>query len=114
MKKTNAILTAVALSGVFASASFAGTIISSTTIGGGVYTPSTKVGINVKSALTSYAATSAHLNGSFQYGTGGGSAYAGDASKILQKAYTATSGDTVGIPEVPTDATTLANISTWK
>lgn len=109
MKKINVILAAAAISCAFASTAFAVSITSSTTIGGGTYSPSAKVGINVISAPTSYAATSAHLNGSVQYGTGGGTGYVNDPSKILSKAIPSQAGLTVGTPSAPTDATTIGS-----
>lgn len=106
MKK---LITLVAIMAFFASSAFAAdTISAKTTIGGGDYTPSTKVVLSVISLPTSYAATSAHLNGTFEYGTGGGSAFAGDASKIVKKAYTTTTSSLVATPTAPTDATALA------
>lgn len=103
MKKTNVILSAVALCGAFASTSFAGTITGSTTIGGGTYSPSAKVGINLVSAAAAYGATSAHLNGTYEYGTVGGTVAAGnDPTKILSKAFTTPATNTVGVPEAPT------------
>jgi hypothetical protein len=89
------------------SGAFAASITTSTVIGNGTFSPSTKVGIAILSAPTSYAATSAHLSGTFQYGTGGGSAYVGDASKILKKAIPSQASYTVGTPDAPTDATTI-------
>lgn len=102
MKKTNVILSAVALCGAFASTALAGSIISSTTIGGGTYAPSTKVGVSLVSLRTSYGATSMHLNGTIQYGTVGGTGVTGDPTKIMSKPYTSATTSTVGIPETPT------------
>ncbi len=94
-----------------AAVSFAAAITGSTTIGSGTYSPSNKVGINIVSTATSYGATSAHLSGTFQYGTGGGTAFTGDPTKILKKAYTAASDATVGAPDTPS-ATALPT-GTW-
>lgn len=85
---------------------FAGDITGSTTIGSGTFTPSAKVGIKLISAPGSYAATSAHVNGTFEYGTVGGTGVTGDPSKILKKTIPAQSG-TVGVPTAPASATAL-------
>lgn len=90
-----------------AASAFAADITTSTTIGNGSFTPSNKVGIKIISAATSYAATSAHVSGTFEYGTVGGAGVTGDPSKILKKAYTATSGATVGTPTAPASASAL-------
>lgn len=113
MKKTQVILSVVALCGAFASTALAGSITSSTTIGGGTYAPSTKVGVILVSAPASYGATSAHLNGTLQYATVGGAVAAGsDPTKIVSKAYTTAPGtNTAGIPDTPT-ATALPS-GTW-
>jgi hypothetical protein len=92
-----------------AAAAFAADITTSTTIGNGSFTPSNKVGIKIVSAATSYAATSAHVSGTFEYGTVGGAGVTGDPSKILKKAYTPASGATVGAPTAPASATALAD-----
>ncbi|MEI6827263.1 MAG: hypothetical protein WCK54_16845 [Desulfuromonadales bacterium] len=95
-----------------ASTAFAVTTIEgSTTIGGGTFTPSSKVGIKIISTATSYAATSAHVSGTYQYGTVGGSGVTGDPSKILKKAIPTQSG-TIGAPEDPASATGLTG--TWE
>lgn len=109
MKKVTVLITATALCGVFSSAAFAAVSINSTTsIGGGPYTPSTKVGISVLSAPTSYAATACHLNGSLQYGTGGGKDYTDDPSKIKSsKIEDQASTNTVGVPKTVSSATAL-------
>ncbi|MFZ4859277.1 MAG: hypothetical protein ACOYL3_23105 [Desulfuromonadaceae bacterium] len=106
--KRNIILAAL-LGLVSASTVFAATITTSTTIGGGSFTPSAKVGINVVSLSGSYAATSAHVSGTFEYGTVGGTGVTGDPAKILKKAYTAASGATVGAPTAPASAVALAD-----
>jgi hypothetical protein len=92
------------------SASAVTSIDASTTIGGGSFTPSSKVGIRIISTATSYAATSAHVSGTYQYGTVGGAGVTGDPSKIVKKAIPAQSG-TVGAPENPASA--LALTGTW-
>ena len=84
-------------------------ITTSTTIGGGTFTPSNKVGIKIISTTTSYAGTSAHLSGTFEYGTVGGAGVTGDPSKILKKAWAAASGATIGVPTAPASATALAD-----
>ena len=110
MKKTRLILTAAALCGSFSSAAFASptVISSSTTIGGGTFAPSTKVGLSAYSASTSYTVTSAHLSGTFQYGSGGGSAYTGDPTKIMYATIPSQATNaTVGAPIPTTSATAL-------
>lgn len=102
MKKTNVILSAVALCGAFASTALAGSITSSTTIGGGTYAPSTKVGVLLVSLPASYGATSCHLNGTIEYGTVGGTGVTGDPTKIMSKPYTSATTSGIGIPEAPT------------
>jgi len=101
MKKVAVILSAAALCGLFASSSFAASITGSTTIGNGTYAPSAKVGISLVSASTSYGATSCHLSGTLEYGTGGGAGFTGDPTKILSKAIPTQTG-TVGTPDDPT------------
>jgi hypothetical protein len=88
-------------------------IVTSTTIGGGLFTPSKGVGVSITSSATGYAATSAHLSGTFEYGTGGGTAFTGDASKILQADIPSQSGKTVGTPDATTVNTGLPS-ATWK
>ncbi|OGT98678.1 MAG: hypothetical protein A2X80_01510 [Geobacteraceae bacterium GWB2_52_12] len=97
---------------VAASGAFAGDITGSTVIGNGSFTPSNKVGIAIISSATSYAATSAHLSGTFEYGTVGGAGVTGDPSKILKKAYTSDSTAVtanIGQPTDPASATALAD-----
>lgn len=115
MKKILLTLAATALCAAFASTSFGATIYSSTYIGGGVYSPSAKVGINVVSVSTSYAAQSCHLNGNKEYGTGGGTPYTQDTSKILSKTITdqASNTDPVCHPTAPASATALSS-GTWE
>jgi hypothetical protein len=112
MKKQ--ILKAFLVLAIVASASTAmagATIVGTVTIGAGnTFTPSTKVGINIMSTSTSYAAAGAHLNGTKEYGTVGGSGLAAgqDPSKIYSKdipSQVATA--TVGAPTTQTDATQL-------
>ena len=107
--KTKMILPAVALCGLFASSAFAVTpITGSTTIGNGVFSPSTKVGISVASGASSYAATSCHLNGTLEFGVGGGLAFTGDASKVVSKTIpTQSTSAATGVPDSPVDATSL-------
>jgi len=95
--------------GAFATSS----IVSSTTIGGGLFTPSKGVGVSITSIITGYAATSAHLSGTFQYGTGGGTTFTGDASKILQADIPSQASYTVGTP-TPTSVSTALPSATWK
>jgi hypothetical protein len=105
MKKTIMIALAVSL---YAAGAFAADITTSTTIGGGTFAPSTKVGISIKSAATGYAATSAHLSGKYEYGTGGGSTFTGDSAKIVKKTIpTQASTNTVGVPTAVTADTAL-------
>lgn len=112
MKKTNVILSAVALCGAFAATSFAADITGSTTIGGGTYSPSSKVGIKLVSAATSYGASACHVNGTLEYATGGGTAFGGDPTKIVSKAIpTQAATATVCAPSTPT-ATALPS-GTW-
>lgn len=81
-------------------------------IGNGTFTPSNKVGIKIWSSASSYAASSAHLNGTFEYGTVGGTGVTGDPSKILKKAHTTSSAESTagyGIPTAPASATALGS-----
>jgi hypothetical protein len=116
MKKT--ILSSVLLLAVVAlapAAMAATSIIGATTLGSATnsFTPSTKVGLSVISTQTAYAASSCHVNGTFQYGTVGGTGSAQDASKIYQADIpTGQSGD-YGKPTDPASATALGSV-TWK
>ena len=115
MKKT--IFCSVLMLVVLASASGAmavTTIIGATTLGNASnsFTPSTKVGISVLSTLTAYAATSCHVNGSYEYGTVGGTGTTQDPSKIYQATIPAQTGS-VGVPDAPTSATALGSQS-WQ
>lgn len=107
MKKSTIIFSLVL--SLSATAALAADITTSTTIGGGSFTPSSKVGIKILSTATSYAATSAHVSGTFEYGTVGGAGVTGDPSKILKKAYTNPANATVGTPTAPASATALAD-----
>jgi hypothetical protein len=101
-----------------ASAAMAAQTISGTvTIGAGnTFTPSTKVVIQIASITTSYTASSAHLNGTKEYGTSGGSSLAGsfsDPSKLYTRDYTTTSASTIATPTPQTDAITLQPTTGW-
>lgn len=111
MKKTFILLLALCLyaTGAFATVS----IDTSTTIGGGTFTPSKGVGISIASKATGYAATSCHVNGTFEYGTGGGTTFTGDASKIVQADIPTQTG-TIGTPTTVTSDTELPTGVTWK
>ena len=113
MKKICLILASAALCGSFASTAFATvTINSSTSIAGGNFTPSSKVGMSVTSSSTSYAVTSCHVSGTFEYGSGGGSTYTGDPSKIMSATIPTQTGS-VGVPTATTVATGLPTGVTW-
>ena len=87
------------------------TIDQTVTIGAGnTFTPSSKVVITLTSIATSYVAGSAHLNGTKEYATCGGSNVTGtynDVSKIYSEDYTTTSGSTVATPTSQTSATAM-------
>jgi len=110
------VLVVVGALGCASSALAAGTsIVGTVTIGGGSFTPSSKVGLSIASQSTSYAAASAHLNGTYEYGTVGGTGLTGsytDTSKIYQGDIPSQSGKTIGTPTQQTSATSLAG--TWK
>jgi hypothetical protein len=99
-----------------ASTAFATSITGTVTIGGpaNTFTPSAKVALSVTSGATSYCAGSAHLNGTKEFATCGGTGITGttDVSKIYSKDYTTTSGSTVATPTTQDSATTLAG-SGW-
>lgn len=80
------------------------TITGSTTIGGSPFSPSAKVTVNVTtdSAGTQYGASSAHVNGSFEYGTCGGRNLdtACDPSKVYKNPYS--KSDDPATPTTPT------------
>ena len=101
----------LAIVGAASAAMAAQTISGECTIGAGnTFTPSSKVVIQIASIPTSYTASSAHLNGTKQYGTSGGSGLAGsnaDPSKIYSRDYTSTSGSTIATPTAQTDGITL-------
>jgi hypothetical protein len=96
------------------------TINGTVTIGAGnTFSPSTKVVISVASIATSYTACSAHLNGTKEYATVGGTGITGtntDPSKIYARDYTTTAGSTVATPSaMPTSATVLnPDDTSWK
>ena len=116
MKKTifRSVLMLVVL--VSASAAMAATTITGpTTINGSTnsFQPSQKVGLAVSSAATSYAVTSCHLSGSYEYGTVGGANTVASASAIYRKTIPTQSG-TVGTPDAPTTTTDLpSGYGTW-
>jgi hypothetical protein len=96
-----------------ASAAMAAQTISGTvTIGAGnTFTPSAKVVIQIASIETSYTATSAHINGTKEYGTSGGSSLAGsfsDPSKLYTRDYS------IATPTAQTDAITLQPTTGWQ
>lgn len=98
--------------GFAASASATTSITGATTIGSAAntFTPSAKVGISISSSATSYAAAACHVNGTFEYGTIGGTNLSGsftDTSKIYKKDIPTQSG-TVGAPTAQTSATSLS------
>lgn len=92
----------LAIVGAASAAMATQTINGECTIGAGnTFTPSTKVVISIASIPTSYTAASAHLNGTKQYGTSGGTGLTGsnnDPSKIYSRDYTTTAGSTVATP----------------
>ena len=110
----------LAVVGSASSAMATQTISGTVTIGAGnTFSPSTKVVISIASIATSYTAASAHLNGTKEYGTVGGSGLAGtnaDPSKVYQRDYTTTAGSTVATPTAQaTAATTLQpDDANWK
>ncbi len=108
MKKIILTICVIVFCFAFASVTFAGSITSSTTIGGGTYAPSKNVTIKIFSSSVAYAAGSAHLNGSYEYCTVGGS-NAGDPTKIYKKASTST---TASSPSGPTSATAACSFTT--
>lgn len=89
-------------------------ITGSTTIGGAsnTFTPSAKVGMSLTSTAIAYTATSAHLSGTFQYGTVGGTGTTQDSSKIYSAPIPTQSG-TVGAPTATDSAVTLPTGVTW-
>ena len=108
----------LAIVGAASTAMATQTISGTVTIGAGnTFTPSYKVVISIASSATSYCAASAHLNGTKQYGTSGGSGLAGsnaDPSKIYSKDYTTTpSTSAVATPDSQTSTTTLQPTSGW-
>lgn len=101
----------------FSFSAYAGTIDSTTQIGGGSYTPSAKVGISIISAATAYSATSCHVSGKNEYGTSGGTGITGtyaDTSKIYKSTIPSQEPNaTVCIPTEVTSATELPTAS-WQ
>ncbi len=93
------------------------TINGTVTIGAGnTFTPSAKVVISITSNSTSYCAGGAHLNGTKEYATVGGTGITGsftDPSKIYSKDYTTTANSTVATPTSQTSATALQG-SGWQ
>ena len=85
------------------------------TIGGATntFTPSAKVGMSVTATVAAYTATSCHLNGSFQYGTVGGTGTTQDASKIYKAPFPSQSSTLYGTPTVTDTAITLPTAVTW-
>lgn len=106
----------LAIAGSATTAMATQTISGTTTIGSGnTFTPSAKVVISVTSLPTAYTATSAHLNGTKQYGTVGGANITGtntDPSKIYVADYTTEAGSDVATP-VATDSATQLPDATW-
>lgn len=117
MKKIAFKIAFIAAVAMCASTAFAqGSINASTVIGGGSFTPSAKVGISISSGDTSYAAASCHLNGTYEYGTVGGSGLTGtfnDASKVYQEAIPSGQTGSVGTPTAQSSATQLQG-SNWQ
>ena len=120
MKKTifSSVLMLVILAS--ASAAMATTLISgqvSLSASGNSFTPSSKVGISLTSLTNSYAATSCHVSGTYEYGTLGGTGLTGaasDPSKIYQTTIpTQSATATVGAPDATTSATSLPG-SGWQ
>lgn len=107
------IITLLALALFAASSSaYAGTIVggTSTTIGGGNFTPSTKVHMNVVSNGASYGAISQHESGTIMYGSGGGTGFTKDASKIFTQACSA---NPCGTGNAPAPTATDLSSGTW-
>jgi len=101
----------LAIVGSASAAMAAQTISQTVTIGTGTFSPSAKVVIMIASSATSYAATSAHLNGLKEYGTVGGANIVGtfsDPSKVYSRAYATTPAtSTIATPASPTSASEL-------
>lgn len=121
MKKQ--VLKAFLVLAVVASASSAmatQTINATVTIGAGnTFSPSSKVVISLASIATSYTASSAHLNGTKEYGTVGGSGLTGtnaDPSKVYSRDYTTSAGSNVATPTAQNAAaiTLQPDDSNWK
>jgi len=108
----------LAVVGSASAAMAAQTIDATVTIGAGnTFSPSTKVVLQIASISTSYTATSAHLNGTKEYGTSGGSALAGsysDPSKVYTRDYTTTTASTKATPTPQTDGITLQPTTGWQ
>lgn len=92
------------------------TISGTVTIGAGnTFSPSAKVVLSVTSVATAYTATSAHLNGTKQYGTVGGANITGtytDPSKIYVADYATPSTATAAQP-LATDSATQLVAGSW-
>jgi len=119
-KPITKLMVILAICGMSSTAFATVAITQTTTIGGAsnTFTPSAKVGISAASIATSYVATSCHVNGTFQYGTLGGTGLTAntysDPSKIYQSDIPSQSGKTIGEPTA-VDAAALALPSvTWK
>ena len=115
---TKSIIKSIILLSIVASSSVAMatvSIIGATTVGtaSNSFSPSAKVGMSVTSTAIAYTATSAHLSGTFQYGTTGGTGSANDSSKIYNAPIPTQSG-TVGTPTATNSATALPTSVTWQ
>ncbi|MBT0664554.1 hypothetical protein KI809_09610 [Geobacter pelophilus] len=106
MKKVITILAVLCFS---TSALAAQSITTTTSIGGGSFTPSAKVGISITSAANSYTATSCHVSGKKEFGSAGGTGITNtltDTSKIYSKAIPAQQANaTVCVPTATNSAT---------
>lgn len=107
----------LAVVGSASAAMAAQTINGTVTIGAGnTFSPSTKVVLQIASIATSYTAASAHLNGTKEYGTSGGTGLTGsfsDPSKIYSRDYTTTAGSSVATTDAQTDALALQPTTGW-
>lgn len=91
------------------------TISGQTSLGSSSFTPSAKVGISITATASAYAATSCHLNGTYEYGTVGGTGTTQDPSKIYSATIPSQSSTaTVGAPDATTTATALPTAATWQ
>lgn len=98
-----------------ASTAMAGTasITSGVTLGSSAnsFSPSSKVGLSLTSDGVSYSVTAAHVAGSLQYGSGGGTTFTGDTSKILSAPIPDQAGLQVGTPTATSSATSLPSVT---